>query len=86
MREDIAERVTDGRSDEDDRNGRGKVKRAHDKRQTDHVRPKIEVDNRLRPSERDENGPDKMHEAEELSEREPGLEGIKVIHNDLLFS
>lgn len=81
-REDVAENVADDDRDEDDRNGRGEVKRSDDKRHGYHVRPKTEVDDRLRPAERDENSPYNMHEAEKLSEREPRFNRIQVIHTD----
>ena len=82
FRERVPEHVTDSCSDDDDRNGRSEIKRSYDNGHTDHVCPHTEINKRLRPPDCNENCPDEMQAAHKLTQGEPGLLGIKVIHTN----
>jgi len=58
--ENTTDDISDNRRDYDDRNGSGKIKRLYDDRNADHMRPLAEIDERLRPSKRDEDRPHQM--------------------------
>ena len=78
----IAEDITDDRCNDDDRNRRREIKRSYDNWHTDHVCPHAEIDERLCPSECNEDCPDEMQAAHKFTESEPSLSGIKVIHTN----
>ena len=83
--EGVADSVSNKRGDDDDGNGGGNVKRLNDDVYADHVRPHREVDERLPPSERDNDDPDDMYAAQELPDGKPCLRRIQVIHNKMLY-
>jgi hypothetical protein len=68
--EQVADGITDGRGDDDDR----------DLRSAHHMRPEAEADESLRPPERDERRPYQMQAAYEPSDGESGLFWIEMIH------
>ena len=79
-RKDVTKNVPNERRNENDRNGSGEVKLTDHNRHTDHMRPLTKADERLRPSERDENRPHEVYGAEELTEGKSGLGRIEMIH------
>src|SRR3989344_2440638 len=82
MRENITDDIPNNCGDDDDRNRSGEIKRLDNDRCAYHVGPEAEIDERLRPSEGDKNGPDEMHAAHERTESEPCFGGNDVMIHD----
>ena len=77
--EDVADDTADKRRDDDDRHRCREIKGLYHDRQADHVRPEAEIDEHLRPTERDEDRPDDMHGADEPPDSERSLSGVDVM-------
>lgn len=86
LREDKAEDIARDTGHDDERHRRGEIKRLHDVRQVDHVHPEHEIDDCLRPPERDEDCPDKVLAADKRACGKGCLGGIEVMIHEIMLS
>ena len=86
VREDVPNDTSHNCSDDDNRDSRGEIKRFDGSRRVDHMRPETEVDEPLRPVQRDEDRPNEMQSTHERAKGKSGLGWVNMlVHNDAVI-